>query len=290
MIDIHLAIPPNIVRKTTHDLKIKFPEISIRPTQTHPEMAHFFANDFGNPEKTADLTLSAYPSSLVALGQAGENTIFAPMPASLPPMRPELAKAGLLEDNPCFRVAAVVTLIIISHRDTAPFPKGWADLCHENIKSQMAIPPDTTPAPALYAYYMEKFCGEQGREAATKANKTLLPQDINNAVDAGLYKAGMVFPAFARTFRQGDAAMVWPEEGALTLPLLAFLKKDAPPQAIQVLDYIFERNYQTFLAQSGLFCSVREDVAFFEEMKRNNGHFNWMGWPDYCAMAASSDL
>ena len=288
MTDIHLAIPPNIVRKTTDDLKKKFPGVSIRPHQTHLEMDDFFVKEFGKEEKTADLTLSAYPASLVGLREAGEKSIFAAMPETLPPMRSALAKVGLSEDNSFFKVVAVVTLVIIAHKDTQPFPESWADLCHENINSKVVIPPEETPAPALYAYYMEKFCGEQGKKAALKVHKKMLPQDINTSVDAGQYKAGMVFPAFARTFRQGNAAMVWPKEGALTLPLLAFLKKDAPGQAIEILDYIFDTQYQSFLAQSGLFCSVREDVEFFEEMILNNCRLNWMGWLDYCAMAAAS--
>lgn len=285
MTDIHLAIPPNIVRKTTSDLQKKFPGISIRPPRTHTEMDDFFANDFGIKEKTADLTLSAYPSSLALINSTDKKSIFALMPKTLPPMRPTLAKAGLSEDNPFFRVVAVVTLVMISHKDTHPFPKAWADLCHENLFDQVVIPPEETPAPALYAYYMEKFCGEQGKKAAARVDKKLLPQDINNAVDDGEYKAGMVFPAFARTFRHGNAAMVWPKEGALTLPLLAFLKKDAPEEAGKILDYIFDTQYQTFLAKSGLFCSVRKDVEFFEEMILNNCRLNWMGWRDYRAMA-----
>jgi hypothetical protein len=284
MTDIHLAIPPNIARKTAADIREFFPDITIRQQQTHPEMQAFFKEDFGTEEKTAHLTLTAYPSALAGLDESGRG-IFAEMPRELPPMRAELARNGFLEKNPYYRVVAVITLVIVANRETRPFPGAWADLCREDLCDQVVIPPEETPAPALYSYYMEKFQGQRGAEAASRVQKTMLPQDINTAVDSGQYRAGMVFPAFARSFREGGACMVWPEEGALTLPLLAFLRKDAPKDVRRILAFVFGRQYQEFLARGGLFCSVREDVALFEEMMENNCRINWMGWPDYCALA-----
>lgn len=286
MADIHLAIPPNIVRKTADDLKQMFPGISVRPHQTHPEMDAFFSRDFGEPEKTADLTLTAYPAALANRRGEPGGGCFEAIPLNLPGQRRLLRDAGFTENTPYYRVVAVVTLVIIANRQTDPFPKTWADLCREDIRDRVVIPPGETPAPALYAYYMEKFHGEAGRLAAEKVNKTLLPQEINHGVDRGDYAAGMVFPAFARTFRNNGAAMVWPEEGALTLPLLAFLKKGAPHLAKEVLAHVMGLEYQTFLAQSGLFCSMREDVPLFDELENNRDRLNWMGWADYQTLAA----
>ncbi len=285
MTDIHLAVPPNILRKTADDLKVKFPDITIRPHQTHSEMEAFFAQDFGDPEKTADLTLAAYPSALANCMAGVEGGIFQAMPEDLPKLCPYLARAGFTESTPFYRVVAVVTLVFIANRQVEPFPKSWRELCGQSLQDRVVIPPGETPAPALYAYYMEKFFQETGRRAARAAHPTLLPQQINAAVDLGQYAAGMVFPAFARTFRSGNAAMVWPEEGALTLPLLAFLKKDAPGTTKAVLAFVMGHEYQSFLSSSGLFCAIREDVPRFEELKDENNRLNWMGWSDYCAMA-----
>lgn len=285
MVDIHLAIPPNIVRKTTDDLKQKFPGIRVRPHQTHPEMDAFFSRDFGDPQKTADLTLTAYPSALAHRRDEPDGGAFQALPNDLPGLSPRLSDTGFTESSPFYKVVAVVTLVIIANKDISPFPRSWKDLCSERLKDRVVIPPEDTPAPALYAYYMEKLYGETGRRAARAAHKKLLPQEINHAVDQGDYAAGMVFPAFARTFRSQGAAMVWPEEGALTLPLLAFLKKDAPDLAKDVLAHVMGHEYQAFLSSSGLFCSVREDVPEFWELKEGENTLNWMGWPDYCALA-----
>lgn len=285
MADIHLAIPPNIVRKTTDDLKQKFPGIRVRPHQTHPEMSDFFANQFGDPEKTADLTLTAYPSALANQIDEADGGIFQAMPHGLPPLKQRLEDIGFGEATPYYKVVAVVTLVIIANKEASPFPLSWKDLSSEKLRDRVVIPPKETPAPALYGYYMNKFFGQEGLGASIAAHKTLLPQEINNAVDKGEYAAGMVFPAFARTFRNNGAKMVWPKEGALTLPLLAFLKKGAPDLAKDVLEHVVGTQYQTFLTKSGLFCSVREDVPEFDELKNKENTLNWMGWPNYCGMA-----
>ncbi len=285
MTDLHLAIPPNIARKTIDDLQKKYPGIHIRPHQTHVEMDAFFGQDFGKKEHTADLTLTAYPAALTrlyAMDDPGE--IFAPLPTTLPTLRPDLIELGISETNPYYRAVCLVCLVAIAHKDAQPFPASWADLCHEKIRDAVAIPPEETPAPALYTYFQRKMNGDAGREAARRADKTLLPLDINQGVDAGDFKAGILLSAFARTFRQNNARMVWPKEGAFVLPLLAFLKKDAPQQAIDVLNDIFSQPFQEFLAKDGGFIPTRSDVEFFGEVADNNCHVQWMGWQDYAQM------
>ncbi|PID45795.1 MAG: hypothetical protein CR981_00190 [Proteobacteria bacterium] len=285
MTDLHLAIPPNIARKTIDDLQRKYPGIQIRPHQTHKEMAAFFSQDFGKAEHTADLTLTAYPTALTRLYAMDDpGQIFAPLPTTLPALRPDLAELGINETNPYYRVACLVCLVAIVHKDVRPFPKSWADLCHEEIRCAMAIPPEETPAPALYTYFQSKLNGDSGREAARQADKTLLPLDINQGVDAGDFKAGMLLSAFARTFRHNNAHMVWPAEGAFALPLLAFLKKDAPREASDILNTVFSHSFQEFLAKDGGFIPIRSDVAFFGEVADNNCHILWMGWHDYTCM------
>ncbi len=285
MTDIHLAIPPNIARKTTDDLQKAFPKIHIRPHQTHIEMDSFFSQDFGKEEHTADLTLTAYPAALTRLYSMGDpGKVFAPMPTALPTLRPELAELGINETSPYYRVVCLVCLVAIAHKDTRPFPASWADLCHEDIRDAMAIPPEETPAPAIYNYFQSKLNGDAGREAARLADKTLLPLDINQKVDAGDFKAGMLLSAFARTFRQNNARMVWPAEGAFVLPLLAFLKKDAPQEAIDILDTVFSHSFQEFLAKDGGFIPIRSDIQNFGEVAENNCHIQWMGWQDYACM------
>ncbi len=285
MIDLHLAIPPNIARKTADDLRKIFPQLDIRPHQTHAEMDNFFCHEFGKPEQTADLTLTAYPwalSRLVAMDDPGQ--VFAPMPQTLPALRSDLAELGLVEINPYYRVVCLVCFVFIVHKNVSPFPLSWADLCQENIRDAVAVPPEDTPAPALYSYFQNKLNGCKGREAALRANKTLLPQEINLAVDAGKFKAGVLLSAFGRIFRHGNARMVWPKEGALVLPLMAFIKKDAPQEALDVLHTLFSPSFQQFLAGNGDFVPVHANVDLSREVAENHCHIQWMGWRDYISL------
>jgi hypothetical protein len=281
---IHLAIPPNIIRKSMADITRDFPEVVIRSPQTHPEMDVFFQTAFGKEEATADLTVTAYPDALKSARAQGEDTIFRSLPTDLIPMRSILVNIGYKEPDPFFKVIAVVTMLIIYHQAVTPAVSGWCDLCREDLIGAMVIPPDNTPAPAVYACYMERICGKRGKEAAEKVNARLLPQDINTAVDSGEYKAGMVFPAFARTFRKGHAIKVWPREGAITLPLLAFIKKKAPKEAEDILRYLLGEAYQTFISKSGLFLPVRPKIPLFEEMIHGNDRLHWLGWDNYCSL------
>ncbi|PIE71353.1 MAG: hypothetical protein CSA22_03590 [Deltaproteobacteria bacterium] len=274
-----LALPPNIVRKALGEIQSRFPSVALSPPQTHDEMSYFFKHEFGDPEKTADLTVTAYPS---ALARAKEHSsAFQTLPADLPPMRCELSRAGLLECAPYYKVIGVVTLMIIHHRSVEPPPRKWADLCRPDLVDSVVIPPESTPAPAIYGCYMDKFCGVDGAVAASRVNAKLLPQDINKSVDAGDYKAGMVFPAFARTFRTGMAKAVWPEEGAVAIPLIAFVKKRASEAAVETLRYLCSEPFQRLLAVDGLFCPMLASVPLFDEMMANKSRIAWLGWEDY---------
>jgi len=281
---LHLAIPPNIARQTLWEIQSAFPGVAIRPPQNHDEMSDFFGNVFGDEERTADLTLTVYPSALSRAVQ--QEKIFAPVPKDLPGMRKELVDIGLKEPMDHFKVVAAVTMMIIHHETVHPPPKGWADLCREDLEGQVVIPPHNTPAPALFAHYLEKLCGEKGKRAAATVHAKLFPQDINKAVDEGVYKAGMVFPAFARTFRLGKAKALWPEEGAVVIPLLAFLKRGAHEDALKVLRAFFSRQIQSIVAENGLFCPAVEDVPLFSEMVQNGSRLLWSGWDQYMALGS----
>jgi ABC-type Fe3+ transport system substrate-binding protein len=285
MTTLHLSLPPNIARQAIDDIRARFADATVLAPQTHDEMSDFYNHRFGEGDTTADLTVTAYPGAL-ARAFAHRNQLAA-LPADLPPMRPALARAGLLESHPFFKVIGVVTLMMIHHRSMDPPPEKWADLCRREWAGAVVIPPPSTPAPALYAYWMTRLCGDDGRHAAARADALLFPQDINKAVDEGRYKAGVVFPAFARTFRTGMARAVWPAEGAVAVPLLAFVKKGAGPDAVAVLRHLLADPFQQLLATNGLFAPVLASVPFFDEMTANAGRLLWMGWQDYLALAAA---
>lgn len=284
MPQIHLAVPPNIARALTHDLSNFFPEATFRPPMTHDEMDTFFSHRFGLPEETADLTLTAYPGALRRALSPEYRDLFAPMPETLPPMRPELADAGLFETDPLFRTVCVVPMMILAAKHLESHITGWGDLTAEELHGHVVIPPPNTPAPALFRLYMESLFGEEGRAAADAVNATQLPQDINRSIDEGTFLAGMAFPAFTRSSRNNATCAIWPKEGAVAIPLVALLRADAPREATGVLAALFSQPVQTRLAEEGLFLPIRKDVPLIREMADNNNRLAWCGWKQHISV------
>ena len=196
-------------------------------------------------------------------------------------MRQELIQAGLKEESDIYKVVCVVPMMILTGKEMAEKITGWKDLAEEPFPGRMVIPPANTPAPDLFRLYMESLCGEKGRMAADTVQASLLPQDINKSIDEGNHLAGMVFPAFGRTSRNGTTQAIWPEEGAVAIPLVALLRADAPPKATQILDVIFSNLIQTRLAEEGLFLAIRDDVPLIDEMVENHNHLAWCGWENH---------
>ena len=278
MTRIHLAVPPNIARTLIQDLSRLFPEAEIIPPMTHDEMDHFFTHEFGHEEASAHLTLTAYPQALQRALSPEHTHLFAPMPQSLPPMREELIQIGLKESHPLFRCVCVVPMMILISNQLESSVSGWADLVATTQGDKVVIPPHNTPAPNLFRLYMAELCGETGVQFADSVHATLLPQDINKSIDEGTYLAGMAFPAFARTSRGGNTQAIWPKEGAVAIPLMALIRKDAPKEAQNILNALFSHDIQNRLAREGLFVSVRDDVPLIDEMIENQNTLAWCGW------------
>ncbi|KMY66236.1 hypothetical protein AAU61_17265 [Desulfocarbo indianensis] len=276
MKDAFLIFPPNVMRRAESEIAARFPEIELKPHHTHSEMDEYFSQYFGDPEQTADLTLTAYPQALWALESA--SSLFAEMPPELPPLRPELAALGLDQGPAQMKVIGVVPVVIIHNAGLSDPPGSWEELSKERWWGKVVAPPHDTPLPALFRHYMEKHFGQAGSAAADALVPELYPLDINKAVDEGRHQAGLVIPAFGRTFRQGQGSMVWPREGAVAVPIMAFLRKDASPEARGLLEHLLSVDFQNFLSVDGLICPVTPEAQAFPELLENQFRFLWAGW------------
>lgn len=278
MSDVFMVLPPNVVRRTDSEVNRLFPAVQLRPHHTHGEMDRYFSLEFGRPEFTADLTVSAYPQALAA---AAASDIFAPRPGDLPPLRPELARAGLGDAPPEVIIIGVVAVIFIHHLGLTSPPRAWGDLTKDEYLGKVVTPPHDTPMPALFRHYLEAHYGQRGAAAADALHAELYPLDINKAVDEGRYAVGMAIPAFGRTFRNASARMVWPAEGAVAVPVMAFLRRDASPDARRVLDYLLSDPYQDYLSTTGLICPAVASAPPFDELKENQWRLLYSGWEAY---------
>ena len=283
-----IIVPPNVFRKTMADLASRFPGVETTPPQTHAEFAAYFAEQVAAKRDVPDLIVTPYPQALRYVDPPRGPELFEPMPTDLPPMRGDLADKGLAEPNPLIRVVTVFPLVLAcSHAVDSP-PSGWRDLCDERFRGSIVLPPDDTPVPAIYRFYMRRLFGEAAEPALDTVSPGLSPQDINREVDQGRHKVGVLIPAFGRTFREGGASMVWPCEGALAIPSFAMLRRGAAPDAVEALRYLLSREYQEYLSMSGLHIPVHPDARCFEEMQEADGSLLWAGWE--CQKAIGEEM
>ncbi|MBG0775902.1 MAG: ABC transporter substrate-binding protein [Desulfovibrionaceae bacterium] len=277
MNDVYLAVAPNILRKTVGEMERRFPTLNALPPSTHLEMfrnAEAMGRPGGMP--VPDLTVTAYPSLADTL-LAGGHGLFEPLPADLPPMRAELRELGMAEPSAFLRVVAVVPVLLIHNLAVDP-PRRWADLCRPPYRDSLAVPPLDTPMPALFDAMMTVLCGEESGRVRAAKDTRFCPLDINKQVDLGNFAAGLSIPAFARTFRNDGAAMVWPEPGAWAVPMFACARRGCSPAALDFLRYLLSEEYQTYLSLTGCLVPVREGVEFFPEMRAAGGKMLWAGW------------
>ena len=243
-----------------------------------PEFAAYFSEKIAAKAHIPDLIVTPYPQALLYAFPPEACELFAPVPEDLPPMRPDLAQHGLAEPSPYLRVVTVFPLVLACHTASTPTPRSWRDLCDDRLRGSIVLPPDDTPVPAIYRHYMRHVYGDAAAPALEVASPGLNPQDINRAVDEGRYAVGVFIPAFGRSFRGGGACMVWPEDGALAIPLFAMLRRDASEDAVRLLRFLLSLEYQEFLSLSGLHIAVHPDAEYFEEMAAADGRLLWAGW------------
>ncbi|MDR1359517.1 MAG: ABC transporter substrate-binding protein [Deltaproteobacteria bacterium] len=273
---LNMALPPNILRRVREEISRRWPDARLGAPDIHEEM-YAFASNFGNGPLPS-LTLTAYPQVALraaALAKAGR---LARPAFDLPPLREEYARIGLtapLEELP---LVAVVTGVLAAGASLLPRIKDWADLCAPDFPGPVGCPPKDTPMPYLAEALLRKIAGERAEHVLSILDTASNPLDINKRLSNGELKAALIIPAFARTFREGLAGMIWPASGALAVPLTACLSAQAPGEAHEILAWLLSEEFQRDVLVKGVIAPVRADVDGFEELEENGWNLLWPGW------------
>lgn len=275
---ICFATPPMLARRLRQDIEAAFPDHRLSPPSTHLEMfeaAHGFAQPGGEP---AEVTISAYPQLLERIWHDGA-------PAAdlsglnVPPLRRAWTELGLVPPVPSVAVVAVVPLVLAVHRDLAPVIRDWDDLKPLTREpGTIGAPPEDTPLPFLLSAFLGARWGVP--EAALRAafDRASPPLDINKRVARGELAVGLLPPAFCRSFREGDAVMVWPESGALAVPVMAAVSPDAPASSYRALAFLLSREMQALFAESGGMAPAVPGAPGFAELDAADWRMLWPGW------------
>jgi hypothetical protein len=268
--------PPNVLRGIRETIGRRYPQALILAPEAHEEM-YGFASRFGQHELPS-LTVTAYPQVLHNMRNLARMGRLAVLPPGLPPLREELAKLGMAPPLREFCIAAVVPGIIAVSAGLEYAVRDWTDLCAPDFPGPVGCPPKNTPLPYLAANVLRRLAGKDAENLLERLDTASNPIDINKRLARNELGAALLIPAFARAFRGGDGAMVWPASGALAIPMLACLSASAPPEAAEVLAYILSEEFQRSIAHDGLLAPVREGVSGFEELEANRWKLFWAGW------------
>lgn len=280
---VHLSFPPNVVRRLRTQVSAKFPGLKVGAPFIHREMFDY-ARSCGQESRMPALCVSAYPQLLQNVLNYGSSRFEVPQVA-LPPLRGELLALGLKPPRPEISVVAVVPCLLACNNDQAPGIEDWEDLCHPEFKGILGVPPLDTPLPYLISSFLKGRYGMRAQAPLSRMDTASIPLDINRRVDEGALAAGLLIPAFSRSFRSGRGRMVWPTTGAIAVPLIACIGKDAPPEAHDALAYLLSYEIQSFLSQDGDMVPVRADIRGFEELEATRWRLIWPGWDQVIGLA-----
>ena len=284
MTRIIISLVPQILEHISKEIQERFPNLQVEPPMDHTRMKHYFDHVMGTVDDPYDLVVSGYPRAMLRALQAGNGEAYGNMPADLPEMRGELLEAGFAEPSPKLKVICLFQLVLVYGTVLEKPLTAWRDLCREDLANKVVIPPPDTPVPDFFQCLMENMAGDQAGMLLSRVRKRLYPWEINQAIAAGEYLAGLNIPLLAQKSQGGKVAMAWPQEGAAAQPTCAMLKKDAQQEAVDALYYLLSRQAQTYLSLVGEYCPVLSQAPLYEAMKQSGGKMWFAGWDQHLKM------
>jgi hypothetical protein len=278
MTKVFISLVPHILEHISLEIQKRFPSVQVEPPLDHTRMKHYFDNLMGTENDPYDLVVSGYPRAMMRALQPGYGDYYTEMPHDLPGMRKELVEVGLEEPSSKLKVICLFQLILVYNSALEQPVKAWRDLCRQDLRGKVVIPPPDTPVPDFFHCLMRNMAGDNARDLLETVNQRLYPWDINQALVNREYLAGLNIPLLAKQSHGGKVAMAWPQEGAAAQPTCAMLKKDAHEDALGVLHYLLSSEAQTYLSLTGEYCPVIPQAPLFEAMLQNQGRMWFAGW------------
>ncbi len=272
---VHLACPPNIARHLRNELTARFPKLSVAPPPTHREMFDHACRC--GEEQSCGLTISAYPQVLHNIIRLGSSR-FADVSAVRPRIRSELDSRGLDPLSPHYVVIALIPCVMACGDSLAADLLDWEDLCAIAYAGRVGVPPNDTPLPYMIKnFFLERF-GNRADHLLSRIDTSSPPLDINKRIASGDLIAGVVIPAFGRSFRGGGSRMIWPKSGSLAIPLIACVGSEAPDDARAAVEHLLSPEVQTFFSLSGWLVPMRDGISGFPELQNSGWTVIWPGW------------
>lgn len=280
---IFIFVPINIGRNLEGLLKRKAPATEFITPSSSAEELKYFGDIFENPLKKElpELIVTLQPKILNYFENSEISGQYSGFSSDFPELRKDLKEKNLASSMPNVKPLLYTPIIMLVNKDVKNPPKSWKDLLDGRFLGKVLASDAQTPVSIAFNFLMKDIAQNKNTDAFFNSMKySGLPFDVITGVNKGFYDVGLLPLPFARYNLGKNIDTIIPEEGAIILPEMMFLKKNASQETIEVASYLFGKNIQRFFSQLGALIPVIEEIPLPAEI-RENMNFYWKGWDWY---------
>ncbi len=284
---IFIFVPINIGRNLESLLKRKAPNTEFITPSSSSEELKYFADIFDKPveEELPELIVTLQPEILKYFEKEEVRKHYVDFTSDLPELRPDLKEKNLDSSMAFVKPLLYTPIIMMVNKDVKNPPKSWKELLEPRFNGRILAPDSQTPVSEAFNFLMKDIAGDKNTDAFFNSMKySGLPFDVITGVNKGFYDVGLLPLPFARYNMGKNLETLIPEEGAIVLPEMMFIRKGASPETLEVAKDLFGKNIQRFFSQLGALIPVIEEIPLPVEVKKDM-NFYWKGWEWYKNLA-----
>ena len=284
---IFIFVPINIGRNLESLLKRKAPNTEFITPSSSSEELKYFSEIFENPvkEELPELIVTLQPEILKYFEKEEVRQHYIEFNDTYPTLRNDLKEQKLDSTMSFVKPLLYAPIIMLVNKDVKNPPKTWKDLLHSRFHGKVLAPDAQTPISIAFKFLIDEIAeGIDTTEFFDKMKYSGLPFDVITGINKGFYDVGLLPLPFARYNMGKNLTTVIPNDGAIVLPEMMFLRKDASHETLEVAKDLFGKNIQRFFSQLGALIPVVEEIPIPVEIK-NNINFFWKGWNWYRNLA-----
>ena len=287
---IFLFVPINIGRNLESLLKRKAPNTEFITPSSSSEELNYFKEIFAKPikENLPELIVTLQPEILKYFEKEEVRKHYISITDEFPELRNDLKSLNFASTQSIVKPLLFAPIIMLVNKDVKKPPKTWKDLLEKRFHGKILAPNNQTPVSIAFNFLIKEIADEEDTAHFLKKMKySGLPFDVITGVNKGYYDIGLLPLPFARYSMGKNLETLIPEDGAIVLPEMVFLRKDASAETIEVAQNLFGKNIQRFFSQLGALIPVIEEIPLPVEVKTEM-NFYWKGWEWYKNLALKS--
>lgn len=278
---VHMGVPLVMERLIFPTITEMLDGVELETIRWIAELNRF--TDFGplplDEKEIYEVMVTHQVSHLRDRNRIAESGSYANLRDSFPAMRSDLVERGFEEPSGYFVVFCLVPVVIIHHAAIKEPPRSWKELAEPQWKGRV-ITFDMTVIHRLLGIGMKEIIGDRTEEFMESIGFHGAPINVNHEVDSGQADVAIMPLPFARTSRQGNVRMLWPEDGAFVVPNVITFKKNPDQRAIDIGKYLLSDKVQRMMNSLGL-IPVNPNADLPVQVTENNLNLRWHNWSEF---------